>query len=491
MFVGRDTELTHLEQLYKSDQFQLAIIYGRRRVGKTTLIQEFIKDKVAIYYMGLESNAAENLAALSEYILTPENDFIKVDTPRSPVFPDYSSAFSYVFSLAQNNRIVFVIDEYPYLAGAYRGISSLLQRLIDTHSHESKLMLILCGSSLSFMEYQVLGYQSPLYGRRTAQFKVSPLSFFQARQYFSRVSPNEQLTLSPDSGDATHEYSRMTPQEQLTLYSISGGIPHYLNTLTAKPTLRESIISTFLTPNGYLFEEAQNLLKQECREPAQYNAIVRSIATGSTRLSEIASKVGIDTGLCLKYITALMTLDIIKRDVPFGEERSRRSIYRVADGMFRFWYRYVPQNMTLIQRGESSVVYQRLERDLPAYLGSAFEEVCMEWLWQESIAGRLPVRIYDMGRWWGNDRKRRTEVEIDIVAFTDDGTALFAECKWTNDRADKAVLESLLSRSELFPQKQKMYYLFSKSGFTQGCEELAAECGDVNLVSFARMMQDI
>ncbi|HML47439.1 MAG TPA: DUF234 domain-containing protein, partial [Clostridia bacterium] len=223
--------------------------------------------------------------------------------------------------------------------------------------------------------------------------------------------------------------------------------------------------------SAYLFEEPANLLKQEVREPAHYNAIIKAIATGSTKNSEIASKVGIETSACSAYLRNLIAMGIVGKETPIAEETVKRTIYTIEDSMFRFWYRFIPDHMALIQNGLVDRVWQRVEPQIPGFMGRVFEEICKQWLWRENVAGQLD--FVNLGRWWGNDPIRKCEAEIDILAYSDADHALFAECKWTNDKADAGILDTLRQRSELFPHRVKRLYVFSKSGFTSGCVELA------------------
>ncbi|MDR3292870.1 MAG: ATP-binding protein, partial [Clostridiales bacterium] len=320
MFVGRKNELDQFERLYDGGAFQCVVIYGRRRIGKTTLINEFIKGKKAIFFTASETSGEENLKNLSQSIY----DFSHNDGV-APVYPDFQSALDTLYELGKTERVVFVVDEYPYLANSYKGISSLFQTQIDKKYLNSKLFIILSGSSMSFMENQVLGYKSPLYGRRTAQFKLLPFDFFDAANYFKGFSPYDAALL----------------------YGITGGIPQYLAQIKANLSVAENIKQNFLTPSTYLFEEPLNLLKQEVREPAGYNSIIKAIATGSSKNSEITSKVNLDSGACTVYLNNLISLGIVKKETPFAEDSARKTIYSLADGMFRFWYRFIPDNVSL------------------------------------------------------------------------------------------------------------------------------------------------
>ena len=461
MFIGRKNELCKLEQLYKTDKFQCAIIYGRRRVGKTALISEFAKDKKTIFFTAQETTAKENLENFSQSIFAIFDDFQNA----SPLFPNYNDALEAAFNVAKAERIVLVIDEYPYLAASYKAISSVLQTLIDRQKDSSKLFIILCGSSLSFMENQVLGYQSPLYGRRTAQFKILPFDYVQTRDYFV------------DSYNAF---------DTALLHGITGGVPLYLSLVEKKLSVSDNIKLNFLTPSGYLFEEPGNLIKQECREPAHYNAIIKAIATGASRLSEIANKVGLETSLCSTYITKLISIDIIKKEFPFREETSKKTIYILDDSMFRFWYRFIPNCISLITRGEADLAYELIQPQISAFMGQVFEEICKEYLWQQNIARKTPILFTDAGRWWGNDSRKREEYEIDLIADNKED-AIIAECKWTNEPVKMDILDTLIERSELFQYHKKYYYLFSKTGFSESVYLKAHEIDNVRLVCFDDM----
>lgn len=462
MFIGRKTELQQLNTLYKQDKFQCVIIYGRRRVGKTTLINEFIKDKDAVYFTGIESTAKDNLENFSRSIAALNN----ANTDNAPVYKDFRSALIDIDALAQNRKIILVIDEYPYLARSYRPISSLLQELIDTKfKNNANLLIILCGSSMSFMEKQVLGYQSPLYGRRTAQFHIRPFTFYEAAAYYKNFS-NEDLAV---------------------VYGITGGIPLYMSFITDTLSLKDNIINTFLTPSGYMYEEPFNLLNQELREPAMYNAIIRAVATGSSRISEIASKVGIENAAATSYVDKLIELGIIEKELPAGTAgKSRKSIYGIKDGMFRFWYKFIPENNILVQRNMPEAAWTNIQPHINEYMGKVFENICADYLLENYT--NLSVQFQNFGRWWGNNPKMKREEEIDIVAANND-KAILCECKWRNEKTDKDVLETLLERRKLLPWfNECYYYIFSKSGFTAACQQLANENDKVKLITYKDMI---
>lgn len=373
----------------------------------------------------------------------------------------------FVFRLAEKERIILALDEYPYVARASKSLASTLQMLIDKYKDTSKLMLILCGSSMSYIEDHVLAYKAPLYGRRTAQMKLLPFTFEETCRYLSNMS-GEDLAL---------------------MYGVVGGTPQYLLQVNDKQSVAENIKNIYLNPTSFLFEEPGNLLKQEVREPATYTAIIAAIATGSSRMSEISGKVGEDSSVCSLYIKNLISLGIVRKETPYGEKASRKTVYSIEDNMFRFWYRFVLENNSIIARGADELAYKRIEPHLSDYMGKGFEDICSQYLWKLLLSGQCPVEFTSLGRWWGNNPMTRSQTEIGIMGEQDKNTALFGECKWTNEKVDLGVLETLIQRSKLFPYQRVHLYLFSKSGFTKGCMDKAEELGSVTLVIYEDILR--
>lgn len=461
MFIGRENELNTLNKLYNSNKFEFAVIYGRRRVGKTALISEFAKGKDAIFFTCVETNAKQNLDNFSRCIMEYNTGLVS-----SASFSNFQAALEYVFELARKKRIVLVIDEYPYVARASKSLASTLQFLIDKNKDTSKLFLILCGSSMSYMEDHVLAYKAPLYGRRTAQFKIKPFEFSEVCRYFKNFSD----------------------EDKALAYGIVGGTPQYLMQFDDKLSIEENIKNTHLNPSSSIFEEPNNLLKQEVREPAIYNAVITAIATGSSKMNEISNKIDEDTSVCATYIKNLITLGIVKKESPYGEKSTRKTIYSIEDNMFRFWYRFVPENTSVISRGAIDLAYNRIAPELSSYMGSVFEDICKQYLWKLLLEGKCAVNFTDIGRWWGANPRTKHQEEIDIMG-ADKDAAFFAECKWTKEKVDLGVLETLVERSTLFNYKKTHFYLFAKTGFTKGCIDRANEMGNVTLVTYEDMLK--
>ena len=232
MFLCRENELRKMNKRYASGNLECLIIYGRRRVGKTALIKEFVKDKPTIFFPALKSNSRENLSALSKAIYS----YLHPDTIDAPVYASFDAAFAEITRIAKNERIVFVIDELPYLAKADTAITSMLQHLLDHEWSGTKLYLILCGSSMSFMEKQVLSEKSPLFGRRTAQFKIEPLTYLDAAKFHPELSP----------------------EENALIYGITGGVPHYINKLDVHDNIKDALLENFFDTSAYLFEKTSD-----------------------------------------------------------------------------------------------------------------------------------------------------------------------------------------------------------------------------------------
>lgn len=458
-FYGRDNELKELNNLYNKNGFKFVVVYGRRRVGKSSLIQKFIDEykKPNISFMALEQNDKQNLDAFSKVVLD------KYSSAKSYLtsFPNWEKVFEYIIMQAEKEKLIIFIDEFPYLANSNPSISSILQKYIDNSFKATNITLILCGSSMSFMEQQVLGHKSPLYGRRDMQFKVEPFDYFDSAKFFDNWS-NEDKVLA---------------------YAVTGGIPQYLNKLKAYSNISDGIKNEFLKKNGSLYEEPRNLLLQELREPAVYNTIIRAIASGASKLNEISTKAGEDGKKISKYLNTLITLHIVRKEFPMFNNQERNGIYKVYDNMFRFWYRFVAENNMNIEAGMVDYVYdEKILQDVPNYMGLVFEDICIQYLIKQNKAFSLPIVFNDIGRWWGSNSIRKCQEEIDIIAISNN-TAIFGECKWKN-LAGIETLKELKRKAELFKQfDNKYYYIFAKGSFAKPLIEAASQDDFIKLVS--------
>ena len=459
MFIGRKKELDTLNKQYTREEFTFIPIYGRRRVGKTQLIEEFIRDKRAIFFTGVNKELyKDQLVRLSKAIFD--------NSESAPVFDDFDKAMETVYQMAQKEKLIFVIDEFPYLANANKSVVSMLQQFIDLKLLKTNMMLILAGSSLSFMENQVLSTQSPLYGRRTGQIKLLPVDFKTSRAFVQKMSKHDQAVV----------------------YGVTGGIPKYLSLFDDILSLDENLTIQFFDRNEYLFEEPGNLLKQEYSDPSLYQSIITAVASGGSQMKDIKGKTGEESSTVATYIRSLIETGIIKREVPaMDRPESRKTIYRLDDGMFRFWYRFVYPNTSLVALNKGELVYKRIKPQISDFMGEVFEKICVEYMW--SIYDELPLAYQNIGRWWGNNPDLKSQTEVDFIAYSEDmAQAIFGECKWRNEELDKGVVDSLIEKCRMFKQFTiKYYYFFSKSGFTLGARELAKERDDIRLIDFNDM----
>lgn len=458
-FIGREYELKTLERLYSEDTFQFIVMYGRRRVGKTRLLSEFCKDKNSIFFVAEEYNDKMALQKFSQKIL---EHYDMADFMSS--FDSWEKAFLFLHKKAQDKPLVLVIDEFTYIAMANKSIPSLMQNLIGHSLKNSKLYIIVCGSSLSFMEKEVLSYKSPLYGRRTSQMKIEPFDFFDSIKFF----PNYSM------------------ENKVMSYGVVGGIPQYLQKFNDKFSIEENIKDNILEKSSYLHEEPLNLLKQELREPALYNSIIEAIATGSSRLNDISTKVGEDSSKCSNYLKSLVELEIIEKEIPIGEKAtSKKTIYSIKDSLFRFWYRFIFNNTTLIEQEMIDYVFdKKIQPELNDFLGNTFEKICIDYLKHKNKKGELPFIFERVGRWWGNNPIKKQQEEIDILAIAQNN-AIIGECKWRNEKLNMKVVISLIEKSQALNYENKYYIYFSKSGFTDEVINFS-ENNNIILVDFSK-----
>lgn len=457
-FIGREKELKKLNKMYESDNLEVAVVYGRRRVGKTTLINRFCEKKDNVFFAAQENNFYNNLQSLSETILQFETD----KKTSGAVFNSFEAAFDRLTDLAKDRRLIFVIDEYPYLAKSYPAVSSILQNYIDHQFQNTKLTIILCGSSMSFMEHQVLGYESPLYGRRTAQFKIVPFDYYDTAKWFPSYSD----------------------EDKALMYGITGGIPMYLQRFSDKKSIKDNLLDELFDENALLFDEPSNLLKQELREPATYNAIIQAIAHGSTKLSEISGKAGIETGTCTKYISNLIELGIIKREVPVTDENSKRPVYLIDDLFFDFWYTFIPHNRSAILSGRIGDFYEEVVgKHLFDYMGKVFEKMCKDYIL--AYDKELPFPYGRIGQWWGGNPKTRKQAQIDVVVTSaDDKSVIVGSCKFMNKKVGMDEYSLMQEYGEILSAYDNKYiYLFSKSGFDDRLKKVSG----LRLISLSDM----
>ena len=460
MFINREQELEALEQMYHSGNAEFFVLYGRRRIGKTELLLQFCKNRPSIYFLASQQKEHDHLQQLKQVAQHVIDDPLLENI----TFNDWESALIYFAQKSQEERLILVLDEFQYLCEDNAALPSLIQRFWDLHGKNSNLFLILCGSQVSFMEREVLAERSPLYGRRTGQLQLMPLTY-------------------RDSGSFFPDYSS---KEKLIIYGMLGGIPAYLNRFatqlssntpqSSKKTIEELVKEELLTPQAYLFDEANFLLRMELREPRTYASILQAIAHGATRLNEISQRVGLEQAKVNKYISVLRDLGLVKRITPLTEQapqKSRKGLYKLADNYLSFWFRFILPNRSLIESGNADLVYEKMiEPNLSDFMGLLFENVCHEYVkrhWHEKLK-IAPKRI---GAHW------ESELEIDLLTENIDGSHWFGECKWWEAPVGENVLNRLIEKVAKLPNQWKQnprYVLFSAGGFTDTLRQKSRKC---------------
>lgn len=429
-FVNRQEELRYLDSAYQSERFEFVVIYGRRRVGKTELVKRFMEGKKAIYFLATATTKLDNIRRFKE---ASKN---MVDLGH--IMDDWEAIFRY---LAENvkERLLVIIDEFPYLIESEKGLTSKFQAIVDLYLNNTKIFLIFLGSSVSIMEKELLSYKSPLYGRRTGQIKLQPLSFIDAMELLKKDS-----------------------EETVKIYGVTDGIPAYLREFKENMGFWELVHEKVLRPGSYLREEPLFILRQEFREPSTYMSIMEAIALGHRRVGEIINFCGFrdKTGIS-PYLRNLEFSGYIVKEKPLLSKMKKGYLYRLSDNFFNFYFRFIYPNLSELEIDELHLL-ERIKKEYDPYLGLTFEGIAREVLIEFNRRGLLPFKFAKIGRWWHRGR------EIDAVALNEDtGEILFLEVKWSDlsEREVKSILRELKEKSKYVEwyKKDKGYFgIFAK-----------------------------
>lgn len=466
MFINRTRELKGLNERYDREQAELFVIYGRRRIGKSALLQEFCRDKGHVYFLATQVRERDNLDQFREVLAAAYPDPL-LDSLN---FTSWENALAYFVRLSQEERTVLVLDEFPYLCQDNPALPSILQKWWDLVGKMSKIVLILCGSQVSFMEQEVLAERSALFGRRTGQERLGPLLPWETSQFFPHY----------------------TVRDRLTAYCILGGVPAYLERMDPSKDLKTNLMREALSSQGFLFDEVNFLLRTELTQITTYMTVLKAVAGGATRISEIATRAGIPATAASRYLGTLRELGIIRRDVPFTEshpEKSKKGLYVVGDPFVAFWCRFILPHQSLIQAGQGETVWREfIEPGLDTWLGGIFEQICRLYVlhrWSGEH-GPVPLRV---GRMWSGSS------DVDVMAELADGNTrgiLVGECKWWKAPAGLNVLNALSDRVRSLPSEYQLnpsMVIFSLSGFTDELRE-AAEARKLTLVDGEKIGTD-
>lgn len=459
-FVDREQEMETLQNEYERDGSALVVLYGRRRVGKTTLISEFIKDKKALFFLASEEAESQNRNAYKEKAA----EFIDSDLLRSADIKSWDILFKAIMDTPFESKPVIVLDEFQYLGKANPAFPSIFQRIWEEILKDKSVMVILCGSLISMMESQTLAYGSPLYGRRTAQIRLKQIPF----AYYHNFFPGKSR------------------KELIELYAITGGVPKYIEPFSEDKDIYGAIQKCVLNRSGYLYDEPYFLLRQEVSEVGSYFSIIKAIAAGNTKLSSISALLEVKATSLTKYLKTLIDLDILEREVPITEEnpeKSKKGLYKIKDNYLRFWFAFVYPNMSFIESGHGSVVMNKIRKSLVKnHIAFVYEDVCREQMWELNAEGVWPFNFTKLGRYWDS------RIEIDIAALDPEGKNLIlGECKYWTDPVGVSVFRDLEAKTDSVTWERKnrkvWYVLFSASGFTDELKKLAQSREDLLLCS--------
>ena len=437
-FVGRQNELEYLQNRYDSNHFEFMVIYGRRRIGKTTLIKKFIEDKKSLYFLcdkaGTKRNASRFKRSAARFLDEPpieSNDLYDI-------FDNLTKK--------STERMIVVLDEFSYLTEKDDAIPSIFQNITDENLKESGCMLILCGSSMSMMEKGVLSHNSPLYGRKTGHIKLRELNFNDVRKFY----PERSLS------------------ENVGFFSVVGGVPHYLEKLSTKLDLRENIIQELFAKTGRLYEEVEFLLREEFREPDIYKAILTAISSGCTRVVEIANQASIPANDLPKYLKPLLSLGIIRKEYSTTDFKKRKPHYNFKDNLANFWFSFCEPFKSELELMELALPIQYLDKNINSFIGKRFEEIVREQLIQKVI----PFPVGRIGKLWYGP------IEIDVMAADAEGkSVVLAEIKYKENVDPLKLKKALDSKVKTLSLKaDHISYLFIAKSFSkkiEGCYTLS------------------
>lgn len=454
-FLGREKEILDLEKEYARDG-GFVVIYGRRRIGKTTLIKQFIKSKTAFYFLATKEVESQSMKRFAGVIARTTGNSVL----QKAAFSDWLDLFQAVADYKPNEKKVLVIDEFPYLVKVNDSFPSILQNAWDEILKDSNVMLILCGSLISMMKKHALSYESPLYGRRTAQMRIAPLPF-------TTVYENQKLSF----------------EEAAEQYSITGGVPKYMEFFSDGQPLYEQIKENVLSKNGFLYEEPNFLLTDEVQVPTNYFSIIKVIADGNHKLGTIAGILGLETSALTPYLKTLSELGFIKKQVPVTEknaEKTRKGLYFISDNFLRFWFRYVYPYKGELELDNTQISLDELDKDFKEkFVAFAYEDICKEIFARLCSDKAIDFTPSKIGSYWLNDKSGNTQ--IDVMAVDTVNKRLFAgECKYHNQPIDADVYFELVKKvdnsSEIksaFKGYTVIYGVFSKSGFTSRMTDIS------------------
>ncbi len=491
-FIGRKRELQALEHFYLTPEAGLMILFGRRRVGKTSLLTHFMESHRRLedrqpkegrrlqesralsdgfYWMATTHNAAYQLRDFSQALFSYDPRFTAAPSADF-TFPDWEAAFNHLAdAVAQySTPQMVVIDEFTYLVRNDPALTSLLQKLWDHRfSKIANLRLVLTGSLVGMMEREVISYQAPLYGRATSLLRLRPLPYASLIELF----PERQA------------------DERVAIYAATGGVPAYLNLFTRTKSFVTALQRECLIPGSVMLGDPAVMLHEQLKEPQSFESILSAIANGYHKWGDIAKMAGVTETSLGHYLRILEELELIeRRDPVFANPEGKKGQYYVHDHFMQFYYRFLVPHLSKIDRGYLDAAVDQIDQDLRSFIGIyVFEELCREWTLAAGATGQLSFDPEVVGSYW--QQYRGQGVQLDVVAGNQRlKKLLIGEAKWGKDNISRSILTDLIRRSQRMPQVaegwQVQYILFSREGFTEAAAELARELG-VRLVTLEEM----
>lgn len=450
MLINREKEHEFLKRKLSSNKAELLIIYGRRRVGKTFFLQNCVES--ALFFT---ADLSSSLHLVNRFLNEVKNILKLPATLKISSWDEFFSLLKNVFKSRKDLKVV-VFDEFQYIPMRDESFTSVLQRWWDEVFSKLGIKMILCGSYIGMIEKIALTQNSPLYGRRTGQYHILPLDFFDSVKFLSFE----------------------TLEDYVKAYSVTDGIPLYLLEFSDYKDFHTALVEKILTPGEYLVEEGKFLTLEEFRDPSNYYSMLESIAQGKTIPNEIADASGVDFRSVNVYLVKLVELRLVEKEFPFSLNKrpKRKPRYYLSDEYLRFYFRYIYPNKELIYRGLSEEALKRINTSFDQHVSFTFEKIARQYLVRKE-------GVEKVGRWYDKD------VEIDLVAVRGK-TLHVGECKWTNKKVDIRVLNRLRSKVPYLLKDLQIenfsivYYLFSKSGF-KGLEESE----EVKLVNLEKLLQ--
>lgn len=458
-FIGRREELKLLDRLWQSQDAELIILYGRRRVGKTRLLTHWInqhqQQHKGLYWMAEPTSAVDQLRSFSQALsnyMDPEEP-----APLDFTYANWEQAFRQVSLIAKERRMALFIDEITYLIDINPDIVGILQKVWDHRLKEANLLLAFSGSQRGVMEKNLLNYEAPLYGRATSTLKLQPLPFGVTARYFP-------------------EY---TPEDRVALYAIWGGVPAYWERIDPTKGVLDNLLEQLLPSNAWMLDEPRLLLQEFLNDMYNYVGIMRGMAYGAHTLKDIGDHNGLSSTTVGSYLSILRDTDFVNRVVPVTQRelKSRLGKYVITDPYLRFYFRFLAAYQSRLAMGQQQMVLQSIEDNLSSFIeANTWREICQEWLLRASDHGELPVSVMEVGGEW------KRKFEVDVAGIDEDNHCLVLGCAlWQTAPADWKPMQELIKLTKyVLPQKApwRVFYLgFSASGWTEAAQAKAKRAG--------------